>query len=194
MCQHLSDLRKERLAGMSDGIPKIRLRELDHSDLTQLNAWRNDKEIIEHLGNNFLFISGAVDEDWFQSYLRDREHAIRLAIITEDAGEYIGNVNLTSIHRINRSAEFSILIGEKRYWSRGVGAQATRLMLDHAFRDLNLNRIYLTVVRENTRALRLYKRMGFSEEGCLREAIFKDGSYRDLVAMSVLKSEFLRMK
>ena len=179
---------------MSDSVAKIKLRELDRSDLTRLNGWRNDREIMELLGNNFLFISETVDENWFQSYLRDRERNVRLSIIAEETGDYVGNVNLTSIHRVNRSAEYSILIGEKRYWSKGIGSQATRLMLDHAFKDLNLNRIYLTVIRENVRALRLYRRLKFVEEGCQRQAIFKDGSYRDLIAMSILKGEFLRMK
>jgi len=194
MCQHLSGLLKEPPHIMSDSVAKIKLRELDRSDLTRLNGWRNDREIMELLGNNFLFISETVDENWFQSYLRDRERNVRLSIIAEETGDYVGNVNLTSIHRVNRSAEYSILIGEKRYWSKGIGSQATRLMLDHAFKDLNLNRIYLTVIRENVRALRLYRRLKFVEEGCQRQAIFKDGSYRDLIAMSILKGEFLRMK
>jgi diamine N-acetyltransferase len=179
---------------MSNSVAKVKLRELDRSDLPRLNGWRNDKEIIELLGNNFLFISGAIDENWFQSYLQDRERNVRLAIIAEETGEYVGNVNLTSIHRVNRSAEYSILIGEKRYWSKGIGVEATRLMLYHAFMDLNLNRVYLTVIRENVRALRLYRRLNFVEEGCQRQSIFKDGSYRDLIAMSILKREFLRMK
>jgi len=179
---------------MNDRKINIRLRELDHSDLFRLNSWRNDKTIINLLGNNFLFISKAVDEDWFKDYLQNRDCNIRLAIIIQETGDYIGNVNLTSIHRTNRAAEISILIGEKEYWSKGIGAQAMHLMLTHAFLDLNLNRVYLTVIRENERALQFYKRLGFVEEGCHRQAIFKDGSYRDLIAMSVLKNEFLKEK
>src|ERR1700693_2326753 len=120
MCQHLSCLLNKPSHIMSNGVATIKLRELDRSDLPRLNGWRNDKEIIELLGNNFLFISGAVDENWLQSSLQDREHNVRLAIIVEETGEYVGNVNLTSIHRVNRSAEYSILIGEKRYWSKGI--------------------------------------------------------------------------
>jgi RimJ/RimL family protein N-acetyltransferase len=169
----------------------IRLRELERSDLPRLNAWRNDKALLELLGNNFLFISSAIDEAWFDDYLQNRDRTVRLAIIVESSGEYIGNVNLTSIHRINRAAEFSILIGDKQYWSRGIGEQATRAMLQHAFVDLNLHRVSLSVIRENDRAIRVYRKVGFVDEGCQRQAVFKDGVYRDVVLMAILRDEFL---
>ncbi|MDB5336428.1 MAG: acetyltransferase family protein [Planctomycetaceae bacterium] len=168
----------------------IHLRELEHGDLAQLNSWRNDPEVVDWLGNNFLFISRDVDDEWFRSYLANRDRALRLTIIVTKTGEYIGNVNLTSIHPINRSAEFSILIGERRYWSQGIGRQASEFMLRHAFNDLNLNRVYLSVLSHHERAIRLYYHLGFAVEGNLREAIFKHGLFFDLQMMSILKSEF----
>lgn len=167
----------------------IKLRELERADLPALNRWRNDPELLDLLGNNFLFIAGAVDEKWYESYLASREHNVRLAITLADSGDYVGNVNLTAIHPVNRSAEFSILIGEKSLWGKGVGQEATRLMLAHAFADRNLHRVYLHVLATNARAVRLYERVGFRTEGTLREAIFKSGAYHDLVMMSVLRDE-----
>jgi RimJ/RimL family protein N-acetyltransferase len=167
----------------------IRLRELERADLPALNQWRNDPELLDMLGNNFLFIAGAVDEKWYDSYLASRDHNVRLAIVVETSGQYVGNVNLTGIHAVNRSAEFSILIGEKALWGKGVGQEATRLMLAHAFGDRNLHRVYLHVLAGNERALRLYERVGFRREGTLREAVFKNGAYQDLVTMSVLRHE-----
>jgi RimJ/RimL family protein N-acetyltransferase len=175
---------------MTDSPVTIRLRELERSDLPQLNFWRNDKGLIDLLGNNFLFISSAIDERWFDDYLHSRDQAVRLAIIVEQTGQYIGNVNLTSIHRVNRSAEFSILVGDRHHWGKGIGQAASRLMLAHAFDDLNLHRVYLSVIKDNHRAIHVYKKVGFSEEGCQRHAIFKDGLYCDLVIMSILRDEF----
>jgi len=155
----------------------IRLRELERGDLPALNRWRNDPELLDLLGNNFLFIAGAVDEKWYESYLAAREHNVRLAITVEPGGEYVGNVNLTGIHPVNRSAEFSILIGDKTVWGKGVGREATRFMLAHA------------VLASNERALRLYARVGFRTEGTQRQAVFKNGTYHDLVTMAVLRHE-----
>jgi len=167
----------------------IRLRELERGDLPALNRWRNDPELLDLLGNNFLFIAGAVDEKWYESYLAVREHNVRLAITVEPGGEYVGNVNLTGIHPVNRSAEFSILIGDKTVWGKGVGREATRFMLAHAFPDRNLHRVYLSVLASNERALRLYARVGFRTEGTQRQAVFKNGTYHDLVTMAVLRHE-----
>lgn len=170
-------------------MPKVYLRELERSDLLRINVWRNNPEIIEFLGANFLFISSIIDERWFESYLSNRDKSVRLAIVELATDKHIGNVSLTSIHPINRSAEFSIFIGDKNFWSAGYGLDATKLMLSHGFNDLNLHRIYLTLLNTNERALRMYRRIGFCAEGCQREAVFKNGLYCDVLEMALLKSE-----
>ena len=82
------------------------------------------------------------------------------------------------------------MLGDKDYWSKGIGQQATIQMLRQGFADLNLHRIHLTVLANNARARRLYQRLGFREEGLQREAIYKEGAFQDVVAMALLKSEF----
>ena len=170
----------------------IRLREIERTDLPQINAWRNDKEVVDFLGSSFLFIAEAVDEQWYGNYLSSRDRNIRLAIISNADDAHIGNVQLTSIHPVNRSAEFSIFIGDKRCWSQGYGREAMRKMLQHGFGDLNLNRIHLTVLASNERAIRLYESAGFKVEGRLAQAVFKNGSYHDLIAMAALRQDFVR--
>lgn len=166
----------------------ITLRELEKSDLAQLNSWRNDPELVASLGNNFLFISGAVDDAWFNSYLQNRDKAIRLSILSD--GKYIGNVNLTSIHPINRSAEYSIMIGVAEERGKKVGLEATQQILRHAFEDRGLNRVYLTVLSDNVAAIGLYEKVGFKREGVKRQDIFKNGQFHDVVMMAILASEF----
>jgi len=168
----------------------IYLRELEKKDLAQLNNWRNDKKLLDLLGNNFLFISGAVDDNWFDNYLQNREKAVRLAIILKKGDLYIGNVNLTSIHAINRSAEFSLMIGEETHRGKGIGLLATNMMLQHAFKDRGLNRVHLDVLKENAAAIKLYEKAGFKREGVKRQDIFKNGTFHDVVMMSQLKEEF----
>jgi RimJ/RimL family protein N-acetyltransferase len=99
-------------------------------------------------------------------------------------------VYLLDICWVSRSAEFAIMIGRKDYWSRGVGSLATRAMLSHAFRDRQLNRVWLNVLRSNERARRLYERVGFMKEGTLRSAAYKNGRYVDVDVMSILACEF----
>jgi len=168
----------------------IHLRELSRHDLPILNRWRNDPDLIRMLGSNFLFIAPEIDERWFDQYCGQRDRAVRLAIVTPDGDEFIGCVNLTNIHPINRSAEFSIMIGTEQHRGKGIGELATKQMLRHGFDDLNLARIYLYAVSYNTRAIELYRRIGFQMEGTLRAALFKNGRFEDEVLMSMLRDEY----
>jgi diamine N-acetyltransferase len=166
----------------------IQLREITKADIPQINAWRNDPEVIDFLGCGFLYISEEIDEKWYQNYLGNRDKNVRLAITTVDH-QFIGNVYLLNIHPINRTAEFSIVISDKRYWSQGIGAEVARRVLHHAFQDLNLNRVYLYVLNNNDRAIRLYEKIGFRREGRMEEAVYKNGAYHDLLLMAVLKRQ-----
>ena len=75
-----------------------------------------------------------------------------------------------------------------------MGGEATRLTLQHGFDDLNLHRIFLRVYDNNPRAIACYKAVGFAQEGVLREAIYKNGSYIDEIEMGILQSEWEELK
>jgi len=62
-------------------------------------------------------------------------------------------------------------------------------MVNYGFKNLNLNRIYLRVFETNARAIHCYEKAGFKHEGRLRQACFLDGEYKDVLMMSILKSE-----
>ena len=99
---------------------------------------------------------------------------------------------LLGISWVHRSAEFAIMIGRKDYRHRGLGTRATRAMLDHAFSDLQLHRVWLHVNHDNERARRMYERIGFQHEGTLRSSAFKNGHYLDVDVMAILDSEYVR--
>lgn len=166
------------------------LREICRNDIQVINSWRNNREIIETLGSSFRYINEETDVGWFNNYLSSRSSTIRLAICEKAAGTLIGAGYLLGIDWINRSAEFAIWIGEKSYQGKGAGYFAVKEILNHAFKDLNLHRIHLTVFATNQRAINLYRKVGFIEEGCLRQVIYKNGCYNDMLQMSILNDEF----
>lgn len=167
----------------------IRLRELSSQDIPLLNSWRNDEEVTQYLGSPHRHITREVDNRWYESYLQARDRNIRLAIVatSEKAEEFVGCANLTSVDWINRTAEFSIVIGVKSHWGQGTGTLATIAATRHAFFDLNLNRLYLYVIEGNHRARHVYKKCGYTEEGLLRSAVFKQNEYVNLVLMAALR-------
>lgn len=166
------------------------LREISREDIPTINSWRNDPEVIESLGSPFRYVTKEVDDAWFSSYLGSRNSNIRLAIVDAERKLIIGATYLTGIDWVSRSAEFSIWIGASENRGNGAGRFATLETLEHAFGNIGLHRVHLTVLSENLRARKLYKSIGFSEEGTLRQAIFKKGKYKDMIAMSILSDEF----
>jgi len=103
---------------------------------------------------------------------------------------HIGVAGLHGIGLPNRNATFGIAIGEKAYWDKGYGTEATRLMLNYGFGTLNLHRITLWVFDFNSRGLHIYQKLGFVEEGRKRESVFRGGRYQDEILMGILESEW----
>ncbi|KIG19360.1 Spermidine N1-acetyltransferase [Enhygromyxa salina] len=165
------------------------MRRPEPRDIPAILRFKNDPEVAAALGGFSTGYSQADGEDWLarrQSRSDELVHAI--ATIQDDT--CLGHVGLYQIdHRI-RSAEFAIMLGEKSAWGKGIGGAVTRWMVDFGFAQLNLNRVFLSVLASNQRAHRLYTRIGFVQEGVLREAQFKNGQYHDVVCMSVLRKEW----
>ncbi|MET7271640.1 MULTISPECIES: GNAT family N-acetyltransferase [Streptomyces] len=112
-----------------------------------------------------------------------------LAVTDPADGELLGEVVLYEWDPANRSCTFRTLIGP-RGRGRGVGTEATRLIVGHGFERLGLHRVQLDVYGNNHRALRVYEKAGFVVEGVRREAAWRDGEWVDEVLMAVLDHEW----
>lgn len=120
--------------------------------------------------------------------------SLAMAIHVRGTDRLIGTCALSQMDGDHGSALYHITIGEKDAWGNGYGTEATRLMVGHAFETLGLHRIALTVFAFNERAKRSYEACGFSVEGRAREAIRRDGQWWDEILMSILESEWPRMR
>lgn len=166
-----------------------RLREIERRDLPVINSWRNDRDLISHLGAPFRYIGPEVDDNWYEAYLAARTTTVRCAVVDEQ-DTVLGVVYLTGIDAVNRSAVLSVMVGNAENRSRGIGSFAVSEMLEHAFHNLNLNRVELSVLTENIIAIHLYEKLGFVREGVKRQARFKDGSYSDLAIYALLREDY----
>jgi RimJ/RimL family protein N-acetyltransferase len=125
-------------------------------------------------------------------YLESRtgtDRHIWLAIVTRPGAQHVGNIELSAIDWVHRTARFAILVGDKSAQGRGVGFEAGRLLISHAFGKLNLHRLELGVHPLNAAAIHLYRKLGFREEGRLREAFLRGGEFSDLLVMGLLATE-----
>lgn len=113
-----------------------------------------------------------------------------MAICTIEGNLYIGNIYLTGIDYVNRKASSHILIGNHDYWNGGYGTEAMRLLLDYAFNQRNLNRIEARVLEDNIGSRKMHEKLGYIQEGVLRQSVFKDGVYKNQICYALLKSEY----
>ena len=166
------------------------LRPLERADLNERYlGWLNDPEVTRYTETG-IFPSTAEDlENYFRS-VTGSKNDVMLAVIDKKSGQHIGNVKLGPIHWLHRRATFGILIGEKEFWGKGVGLEATRLMVEYGFQRLNLHRIDLGVFAEHAAAVHCYEQAGFKIEGRMREDLFLDGEYKDRLRMGLLRSEY----
>ena len=168
---------------------EIQLRKPEPSDLEALYCQKNSPEIKALLGGSMRLQSRRDLEEWLERH-RQASDELLWSIVSDPDGRCLGHVGLYKIDRVSRSAEFGIMVGEKAVWGRGIGYKATMAALRQGFLQENLNRISLTVLANNERAIKLYLRVGFSEEGRFRQALYRNGEYVDIVAMAILREEF----
>lgn len=169
---------------------RVYLRAFELNDYLISTAWRNDSEVTKNLGGNTFFVSSEREKKWIENAIYNDQKNFRFAICLCETNKYIGNISLLNVNWINRDAEFSIVIGDKNEWNKGYGNEASIEILDYGFKHLNLHRIYLKVLSKNKRAIKLDEKIGFIKEGVLREAIFKNNQYHDLIIMSILRDEY----
>jgi RimJ/RimL family protein N-acetyltransferase len=128
-------------------------------------------------------------QTWLEKTLTDK-HTLTLGIVERTSGALIGIAGIASMSLINRSGEYFILIGNKESWSKGYGTEVTKLIVEYGFATLNLHRIALTVSEVNSAGVKAYERAGFTREGVLRQACYRDGQYHDKIVMSILRPDW----
>lgn len=161
------------------------LRALREADLAgNWYAWFNDPEVTWFQNKGFYPNTPAKQEGYFR-YLQTEPSQVTLAIECLDDGQHIGNVTLKDLDWIHRTAELGIVIGERKYWGRGFGAQAWWLITRYGVLTLNLNKIIARIFKGNERSLRIALRSGYVLEGEQREQFYRHGVYMDLILVGV---------
>ncbi len=103
----------------------------------------------------------------------------------------LGDINLDVINNWgSRDSFVGLGIYSREDWGKGYGTDAMKIILRFAFTEINLDRVTLTVLDYNPRAIRSYEKAGFKHEGRLRGILNKDGKRWDMLYMGVLREEW----
>lgn len=170
-------------------------RPVEERDLEQIRKLRNDPTTWIYL-TDITQINERQQQRWFDSLLDSGRQRMYFTIVSEEKefpisteGDFLGIIRFDSVDVNNRNVRVGAdIVPEKR--GRGIGTRAYGAILKFCFDHWNMHRIWLCVLEDNEIAKKLYKNVGFSEEGRLRQAVFRDGCWKDYIVMSILDEEY----
>jgi RimJ/RimL family protein N-acetyltransferase len=138
-------------------MPRITLRKIKFSDKKYFAKWWRDKALLRLTSGILKRISDKEVNKYFQDIFKSKNDYHFVIVLNK---KVIGHISLAK--RKNNWYETQIVIGEKRYWGKGYGSQAIKILLQKAKR-LKIQKIYLEVRPDNTRAIRAYESCGFQK-------------------------------
>lgn len=154
----------------------ILLRPLCHDDIESLRIWRNDMNATRFL-RQIGYITPDRQEEWFQSYLQNKNEITFAIVETEELNRIVGSVSIYDI--CSTQAEFGkIQIGDDEAHGKGIGRMSTVMVLAIGFKKLGLKKIVACVHRDNIAAHSVYMKVGFKIVGSKKSAV---GGIEDII-------------
>lgn len=166
---------------------RIYLRPITEEDTGRVVRWRNEKSVVD----NFIYrkpISEAEHRDWLKNKVATGlVHQFIVCGNEDDVA--LGCVYLQNFEKENRKAEEGIFLGERRLCGKGIGTEAAELMLSYAFGTLGLHKLVARVLAYNRSSIRMHEKAGYMREAYLKEELFLNGRYEDLILFGAINPE-----
>jgi RimJ/RimL family protein N-acetyltransferase len=172
--------------GLPSGSATIRLRSMDAEDAVSVVQWRNDPSVAAQFFSERP-PTMAEHQAWFAAAGKSAARQ-EFMIVLRESERAIGTVGLSRIDPDNGEAEYGILMGDHQYRGNGKAYEASRLILDRAFRTLALRRVVLNCFSDNLPACKLYERLGFVKDVTSSGERIKDGVARTTISMYLDRS------
>ena len=183
--------------------PNIDLRTISRDDVKRIVEWIKDDEVAElwfgrysygdaaHLGYDPQKILNSSKEEWNRTFNDENPepHRAFFSIYKSENNAHIGESQLFIDDALG-DAQLSVIIGEKDLWHHGYGSSSVVKLMSHAFKDLELYRVWVDIPEYNTHARNMFEGLGFQHEGTLRQSRPHHGARHNSAIMGMLKNEF----
>lgn len=157
---------------------------MTNEDTDLIVDWRNKDEVRKRFVYQKMF-TRQTHENWISTMV-DTGKVVQMIICEKETNRPLGSVYLRDIDYENKKAEYGIFIGEDDARGKGIGTKAAKQMIAYAFEELHLHKLFLRVFADNVRAVKSYEHAGFVEEAFLKDEVFIDGEYRDMIWMAII--------
>lgn len=169
---------------------RIYLRSLFDEDAEgEYLKWFNDEEVC-HGNSHHIFPHSKRKILEYIRHSHQTNDEFILAIVLKSNDKHLGNIAFQNIDYIYRSADLTIILGDKSIWGNGYGGEASKLLVHHGFFSMNLHRISCATFETNVAMKKLALSLGMKEEGRRCEAAYKNGKYIDIIEYGILKKTY----
>lgn len=171
---------------------KVSLRAVYETDLPLLMEWRNNPDFRRYF-REYRELNLQNQLDWFHNTVeRDRNTVMFTILSNDEMHTPIGVCGLCYINWVNRFADLSLYIGKDGMYidEQGFVEEACDLLLRYGFGEMNLHKVWTEIYDFDAPKYALYMKMGFHQDGLLRENYFHNNQWHDSRIMSLLRSDY----
>lgn len=169
----------------------VHLTAVEKADLPKLMEWRNNPDFRKHF-REYRELNSEMQERWFEQKVMSDPSTLMFSIRKNDTGELLGCCGIIYVNWVHRHADLSLYIGWENSYidDKGYAEESCRLLFRYGFGELGLNKIWTEIYEFDMKKWNLYQKLGFKQDGMLRENYFYDGKWWGSRMISLLKGEF----
>ncbi len=170
---------------------QVNFCKITKNDLATLQKWRNSSEIWPY-NTQYVLLNMINQQQWYEQITQKNSERV-MFMVTDKMGKPIGICGLIHINLKAKIASVAIIIGEKKYQNKGFGTEILQMLLCYGFNQIRLHRIEAEVFTYNQASAKLFKKLNFKQEVILRDSLWRNGKWWDILILSILQNEYTRI-
>ena len=169
---------------------RLILKPVEPEDLNFLMEQRWDADLTDYIIHNP--ISSYNQQKWYEKICKNGDVALSIFYKEKDSEKpvLLGAVGLYDINWRHQRATWKTLRIPKQYQGLGLAYEASKMLIEYGFYTLNLNKITSDIFPDNEGIIRVLSKLGFTEEGRLKDHYFHKGQFKDVVIYSLLRKDY----
>ncbi len=170
------------------------LRGLEREDLKLMHKWLNDEEIMAWARSQPDNVASmeSIEKTYEQDLKGENYTRCMYIVVEKKTSKPVGWASIRWSPPTDTTCEIGLVIAEKQLRGKGLGTEATRVLVNQAFDQLNMHKVELITRPDNKAELKVAKNCGFKLEGRLRETVYFNGKYHDGLMFGLIRNEYDR--